>query len=120
MANFSTHKLTAAGVALGAYILWKKREQKPISLSGLAVSALAGAAAGSLPDALEPADNPDHRSYFHSICGGILLEKLARNRLRNPAVCSDEKLGWIVFASGYGSHLILDALTEKGLPILTD
>jgi membrane-bound metal-dependent hydrolase YbcI (DUF457 family) len=94
---------------------------------GLKIAAAAGvgAIAGLVPDILEPAINPNHRALFHSLLTGaaiIYAGKKTSDSLRLPA--GDNKSAWLAlatfaFVAGYGSHLGADALTPKGLPLIS-
>ncbi len=130
MANFSTHLKTGAivGTIAGAgfYLIRYAEEKKEnpllkfnwevfvkVSLAGCAFGAIAGVAA----DKIEPALSPNHRGFFHSYTIWFLgclavLEFVSGNKeniWKNLAV--------IGFA-GYSSHLFLDSLTPKSLPII--
>ncbi len=100
-----------------------------------------------LPDLLEPADGPDHRGFFHSIVFGGLLAIVSLNAVLHlrreleeleasfswyrvngrPVLPEDLSsyriLRWILccvtgFSCGYVSHLVLDGMTPKSLPLL--
>ncbi len=102
---------------------------------------------GILPDVLEPATSPHHRQLAHSlVVGGSLavakvaemqascrsLSSEATQRASVLPVGSPERrdaeflaLFWrfvagflIGLATGYASHLALDACTPQGLPLL--
>jgi membrane-bound metal-dependent hydrolase YbcI (DUF457 family) len=113
----------------------------------VAVAAGFGMIGGALPDVLEPATSPNHRSVCHSL---ILLALLAvsvnakyhERCLERAASCdsrarrftsvaierlAEERaaIGWRLLAAaligataGYASHLILDSSTAKGLPLV--
>ena len=82
-------------------------------VSALAVSA--GILGGVLPDLLEPATNPNHRAFFHSLltlAGLALLVAAVRDWPEEfNAVFKS-------FVAGYFSHGLLDLTTPKGLPIM--
>ena len=117
--NSTTHRLTAA-LATGFVLHATEREQNqqtawPLTGAGLA------AIFTSLPDILEPATNPHHRQFFHSLvfAGGV-------------AYCWKAIYDWqpetddgrflrkvaLIAAGAYMCHLALDATTPKSLPIL--
>lgn len=81
------------------------------------VGAGVGAVVGVLPDVLEPATHPGHRALFHSVAFGTvgtmgvrhLLERTEDPELRKLILCA---------AASYGSHLVLDADTPLGLPVI--
>jgi len=100
-----------------------------------------------MPDILEPAADPNHRKFAHSlVVGGALsvarfgeMQLSCRRRadaahqrlLSHIPGCPErdttllEVLIWrflagaaVGFAVGYASHLVLDATTTKGLPLI--
>lgn len=109
---------------------------------------LGGLLGGMLPDLLEPATTPNHRSVAHSaVAAGTLTfarvaewqarcrtaaEGAAKRSLLHP-IGSPERnsaewdaMLWRLVAGflvglvvGYGSHLLLDAGTPRGLPFVT-
>lgn len=99
-----------------------------------------------LPDLIEEPDGPDHRGFFHSILCGALLSagstwmvaeldrELARISQKISQYCDDylqipieliqqwslcrlaiSCLTGLTF--GYESHLVLDGMTQKSLPL---
>jgi len=72
-----------------------------------------------LPDILEPANNPNHRKFFHSVAVGMgvtYAQLEAKRKLQNKddfwtEVVSSVGLGYVV-------HLLQDSQTPKGLPII--
>lgn len=81
-------------------------------------SFLVGAGAAVLPDILEPATSPNHRSVFHSVA----ISSIPINYIRDSQFKLDVKdeYRWLknAIAIGYLSHLGLDATTSKRLPLL--
>jgi membrane-bound metal-dependent hydrolase YbcI (DUF457 family) len=130
MANYKQHFKagaivgTIAGVVLYIYQYSKEKEEDPeakfdwgkfilLLLTGCAVGAITGIAA----DKLEPATNPNHRKFFHSITfwilSGLTVCKVSssnRERLLKDIV--------IMAFAGYSTHLIMDMQTQKSLPLL--
>ncbi|MDM7992079.1 MAG: metal-dependent hydrolase [Candidatus Fermentibacter sp.] len=119
-------------------------EPSPIE-KGIAI--IASMIGSCTPDWLEPADSPEHRGFCHSYIGGILvaagtvkavselqkeLEKLEAAFIwyrenRRPIPTEDLSLYQVLrcilcfvagFSCGYESHLTLDCLTPKSLPLL--
>mgnify|MGYP000976895494 CR=1 FL=1 len=67
MANRRQHAVLGAASGVSGYALhtWVKQEEMSLpELFGFAISGTVGA---FLPDIIEPATNPHHRSFFHSI-----------------------------------------------------
>ena len=76
-----------------------------------------GAIAGALPDLVEPATNPHHRQFFHSIamigvvgCGAAAVEKSKM----------DKEMRQLVYCTfvGYVSHLVADSETAMGIDLV--
>ena len=120
MSNGATHIATSGlGVfacsATQEYLENGEVSWKPFALAGLA------AKTAKLPDMIEPALHPNHRQFFHSLgFAGLLgygmyelykwetedeLEKLLR-------------LAGLAIGGSYLIHLLCDARTPKGLPII--
>jgi len=89
------------------------------SLLSLLIAPIAGAAGGVTPDLLEPATDPNHRAFCHSLTSGsaiglglskIPLNTDSRNiNLLNVCLRSS--------GVGYVTHLVQDAGTPMGLPV---
>jgi membrane-bound metal-dependent hydrolase YbcI (DUF457 family) len=93
--------------------------------------AATGLSFGALPDILEPAlRNQNHRDFFHSIVFGLLIYYLAKEAWRQfnkkDTSSKADEFDWSAFVCfliivalvAYMSHLFLDLLTKKGLPIV--
>jgi LexA-binding, inner membrane-associated putative hydrolase len=128
MPNRRTHAAVGAGTGTLLLGIWEifdqhrkvqRGEQARIDWVSVGLQGVLGAAvggvAGVLPDLLEPATNPKHRRFFHSLSCAILaaggIHELLK-RVKDPMV---RKL-IITAALGYGTHLGLDARTMQGLP----
>lgn len=108
----------AAGVLAHAILPEKCPDRGAMILAAMAV----GGIAGFVPDLLEPALNPNHRSFFHSaVCAALVIYggKVAWDSAGTP---EGENKALAIFALafmvGYGSHLGADAVTPKSLPLL--
>lgn len=112
------HMAVGGLVGFGGYLLYKHLKQEPLSLAGAVLSLLGGAFVGLLPDLLEPATNPNHRSFFHSVALVLLLINANRKVWENDNLNEDQKLAMSIFSAAYGSHLVADSTTTKGLPLL--
>ena len=149
MANRRTDSLVGAA-ASGATALYLARDQEPsLQLVETVGGLIGGAVGGRLPDLLEPALNPGHRSVAHAIvlagvAGATFAPSLHRTRQhsrewadrcrawRDAATGTLEQILWWLaemacrlaagamagIAAGYASHLLLDAGTPMGLPLL--
>jgi membrane-bound metal-dependent hydrolase YbcI (DUF457 family) len=74
---------------------------------------------GSLAaDWLEPACHPHHRKSAHSVAAGAVLLLIYFGCRRNPEVQGLLRECVSGFALGYLSHLVLDACTPYGIPLV--
>ena len=127
MPGKNEHKTTSALIALfleisrQVYISKQGIKIDPIeSIAGLIIAPLAGAIGGIAPDKFEPAFDPNHRAFYHSISSGAAislgLSKIPFNtdnrNLNLLNVCL--RSGGV----GYVTHLVQDAGTPMGLPFI--
>ncbi len=131
MANFKKHFATGAVVGGTANVIWQllKIYGSPdapkdfwdalsrIDLGTVAMYAAGGAVIASLPDILEPARHPNHRSVFHSLSCGTAVSYAAFGK-HSQALDPEDRHTVQVLALSYLSHLFLDAGTPKGLPLI--
>lgn len=81
-------------------------------------SLVIGGIAGAAPDIIEPATNPNHRSFFHSIAFFAILAH-ANNKIWQSESLTDEQKQLIsTICAAYGSHLLIDGTSKRGLPLL--
>jgi membrane-bound metal-dependent hydrolase YbcI (DUF457 family) len=130
MPNKSTHLKAGAmtgAVAGGLYSYIKQRAQINQGkkhdidwgeLIGYGILGMVlGTAGGALPDLIEPATNPHHRSFFHSVvCGSAVT--IGSYQLVQNDFADILKLSSTSVSTGYVSHLVLDAKTPYGLPLM--
>lgn len=119
MANGKTHLMVGAvsGIALAA--IDKKNEST--YFSDPLVAGAVGGFFGKLPDLIEPATNPNHRQFFHSVVVfGALIAGCKKMYEWSPEDDFGKALRAVVLVGGvaYMSHLALDALTKKSLPVI--
>ena len=111
-----------AGISIGiGFALYELNKNGEISLDTVTVSCFAFFA-GTLPDILEPAlNNPNHRQFFHSLTFGLMLGyaiyKLWKWEPKN-ALEEFLKIGMIATSGAYLVHLIMDAGSPRGLPVI--
>jgi len=127
----------AAGVATAGYLA--KDEDWFLILLRASGGYLGGKAGALAPDIIDPSSNgPNHRSIGHGIVplsSIALLGKDALTGLRNKLMEWAEKFDrgrfpvftWLChfaiglidgFLAGYLSHVALDSMTPKGLPVI--
>lgn len=119
MACGSVHQIAGAAAGMGICLLGDEAEpsRHPHPLLGVTVGALLG----RLPDQLEPAVHPNHRQFFHSfLVLGICAYGVKRAYEWQPESQAGELMRWLLLIGGasYLSHLALDAITRKSLPLV--
>ena len=135
----------ATGLAVG--VLATQRVDQEYRPAEVVFAAIGGWIGGVTPDVLEPASDPNHRALFHSLTAGggvcalaasdwVASVRAAADRCAIRAAAApegselrqSEELKCVIwhclaglllgFLAGYGSHLLLDAMTPRGLPVL--
>lgn len=118
--NGPAHQL--AGAVAGIVISASDHEDKAGHLHHPVASGAVGALLGKLPDMIEPAlGNPHHRQFFHSFAVLGLVGWGVRKIHRWEPEDEFERLlrGFLlVGGAAYLSHLALDALTSRSLPLV--
>jgi membrane-bound metal-dependent hydrolase YbcI (DUF457 family) len=100
-------------------VIYCRKSGIEVKFPDLLVASTVGLAGGLLADLLEPASNPNHRKFAHSILVAIGLVMLIGLIWRNSIFNSEEHslaLGGLIVA--YLSHLMLDSTTPKGIPLV--
>lgn len=118
MPNAKTHMLAGAGVSVTTVFLDKNKH--PVS-HHIAIAPVVGAFMGKLPDILEPGFHPNHRQFFHGVTVLTLLSVGLLKAYRwSPEKPFEKFIRGLMLIGGvaYLSHLISDASTPKGLPLL--
>ena len=90
-----------------------------VKFPDLLVASAVGLAGGLLADLLEPASDPNHRKFAHSILVAIGLAVLIGLIWRNSVSNSEERplaIGSMIVA--YLSHLMLGSATPKSIPLI--
>lgn len=111
--------LISGGIA-GAMTAGLLQSEGNVDGGELIAGAFAGAAAGRVPDILEPAVNPGHRAFFHSWSTAFLVGYgMIRAYHWEPTDDLERILRWgaLVGGAAYLTHLALDAGTPHGLPL---
>lgn len=127
MPNYKTHNNSGiyTGLLTGTFfIIERLRCGENIGIKQgikfLGIGALGGFIGATLLDVLEPAYHPNHRDLAHSFgTGGLICHLLHKSLTENEQnQRKTEHLFFIALGAGYISHLVLDARTKKGLPVL--
>jgi len=113
------HRIAAAACLFcAAAVDWKPEDhwlKQPLA------AAAVGAGCGTLPDILEPALHPNHRQFYHSVAFAMLLGVgLYKTYCWQPASTSGQlvRSALLIGGTAYLVHLIMDATTQKSLPLL--
>jgi len=112
------HAIIGALAALGLYGLYKHIKQEEPTIQGVLGYLVVGGLAGIAPDILEPATGPNHRSFFHSIILLIMLGYWNQKVWESQNLTEDQKLIISSLSAAYGSHLMTDSVTPKGIPFI--
>lgn len=118
MPSTKAHLAIGAAVGAGAWFVYCRLTNRGLKLSDLLVAAGTGACVAILPDLLEPALHPHHRSFFHSMTTASLLVWGTQKVWENPSLTRDQKMHCTVSTMAYASHLLADGCTPKGIPPL--
>ena len=116
--NFETHFLVGGFTCALTYLYLNKIKNDTVDGLELAGVFLVGGAVASLPDVIDPPNNAFHRSIGHSVIGASGLGVLLNNTNGNDNLTDKQRslICSLVFA--YWSHLLLDAQTPAGLPLV--
>jgi hypothetical protein len=147
MPNRSTHIQFAAPIGGVAAVVRAARAGSSDAIFDAVVGAVGATFGGVAPDLLEPAVSPNHRSVFHGVLAGSALglatfssweatcrtkcdewQRIAATRDVGCSARSEAErnaLLWRLAASflvgvavGYATHLLLDAGTPHGIPLV--
>lgn len=88
-----------------------------VDLGEVALFSVGGGFVASIPDFLEPATSPNHRGIFHSLLCGLAVFYVAFGK-PSKRMGLFNRFSLRALALSYLSHLFLDGLTPKGLPIV--
>jgi len=111
-----------AGAVAGIVITATDTPNKESFVYYPALSGVVGAMVGKLPDLLEPAyKNPHHRQFYHSFTVlGLVAWGTYKAHEWETHDDVEKFIRGLALVGGvaYTSHLILDALTHRSLPIV--
>ncbi len=119
--NGSAHKAIGAVTGITALAIDNQPDKQSTAHNPLIATPLA-TFGGMLPDLLEPASRgPHHRRFCHSVAAFCAVGYGVYKAYKWEPQTELEKclrITAIVIGAGYLSHLIADASTPKGLPII--
>ena len=116
--NRPQHMLAGSLTAASIYLALTHSYNEKSTLKGFIYSLGGGALVGVLPDLIEPATSGNHRGFFHSLTFATLLGYIFYKRHSNENIGNAMKIFFGVIGSAYGSHLALDSMTPRRLPLL--
>lgn len=120
MACAAEHATFNFVAVMAATAVVQQQEGRPVDGSALAMGA-AAACLPSLPDWVEPAVNPNHRRFFHSLTFAAVVGYAVHRVYKWDAEEPWEKAARIALLIGgaaYLAHLARDAFTAKSLPLV--
>src|SRR5271168_5125752 len=122
MARMTEHVWIGAGAGVLTYIAMCAYYDHPFDFGELLGCAVVSTAAAIVPDIIEPALNPHHRSIAHSLAAGCTLLHFGADRCfaSNRDWEELQKMLYASATAGYLSHLVADGCTPKGLPLLSN
>ena len=112
------HGVLGALVALASDFAYKQKRDQPMTFGDVIKSLVIGGLAGIAPDIIEPANNPNHRGFFHSIGMLKILAHVQDRAWQAQNLKEEQKQLLSTLIDAYISHLLSDSTTQKGLPLL--
>lgn len=119
MSNAAAHRLGAA-VALAAAVAHEDTKNGVTSNRPIA-AACVGFTCGTLPEVIEPAIHPNHRQFFHGLAFAGAVGYASYKLYKWEPETNNEKLMrflLLTVAGAYLTHLVMDAFSPKGLPLV--
>ena len=117
--NAADHRFAAVlSLATAGATLAPRDEDR---LSYAAAGCVGGACFGTLPDLIEPASNPHHRQFFHSLVFAGVVVYCSVKLYKWEAETPEEKVLKVVGLLACGAylvHLAMDATTSRSLPLV--
>ncbi|MBX3103171.1 MAG: metal-dependent hydrolase [Bacteroidetes bacterium] len=86
--------------------------------AAIGIGSAVGILGGMAPDVIEPATHPNHRGLAHSILVLLVIILILRFLYKQFKDNPIAKAGIIGFGAGYASHIAMDSITPKGVPIV--
>jgi inner membrane protein len=119
MSSAAVHQGAALACGAVTTILAECPEDERLWLGILLIGG--GLLGAKLPDVFEPAIHSHHRKFFHSLVVAGGLAWAIRKVLDWPRETREQRLlraAVLGVAVGYASHLALDAMTPRSLPLI--
>lgn len=120
MPNGATHTMVAA-LAVGGLVTVTSEEGDEHAPGKIVASGAVAVAGSKLPDLLEPALNPHHRQFFHSLVFAAAVGMATCKIYQwEPQTKHQEwiRLLLLAGAAGYLIHLVMDGCTPRSLPLI--
>jgi membrane-bound metal-dependent hydrolase YbcI (DUF457 family) len=117
--NAKVHSIAGASAGAAWYVVYCRKSRIKVKFPDLLVASVIGLAGGLLADMFEPASDPNHRKFAHSILLALGLVVLIGLIWHNSVLNSEEQrlaLGGLIVA--YLSHLVLDSSTPSGILLI--
>ena len=118
MAKSKEHMILGAFVSSVVYVAAMHAQGKEANLGTAIGWGIVGAGVATLPDVLEPANSPNHRSSAHSLTTAGMISCAAKETWDRNDSSAEQKAAAASLAAAYLSHLLVDSGTRKGIPIL--
>jgi len=118
MSKSEDHILLGALFGFGAYVAAKRAQGEEVNWGNAIGWGVMGAGVATLPDVIEPAYGPNHRSFAHSLTAAGLVTCVAKETWGQGAASPEQKAAVASLAAAYLSHLLADSATPAGIPIL--
>jgi membrane-bound metal-dependent hydrolase YbcI (DUF457 family) len=100
-------------------VIYCRKSGIRVNLQDLLIASAVGLAGGLLADLLEPALDPNHRKFAHSIIVAVGLVVLIGIIWRSfDSTPEQNRLVLGAMAVAYLSHLTLDGATPKSIPLI--
>ena len=112
------HGVLGALIALANDYAYKQKKGQPMTFGDIIKSLIIGGLAGIAPDIIEPATNPNHRGFFHSVAMLNILAYSQDRTWQAHNLAEEQKQLISTLIDAYTSHLLSDSTTQKGLPLL--
>ncbi len=119
MPDARVHAVAGASTGVAWYVVYCRKSGIKVKFPDLLVASVIGLAGGLLADVFEPASDPNHRKFAHSILLALGLVVLIGLIWHDSAFNSEEQrlaLGGLIVA--YLSHLMLDSATPRSIPLI--